>query len=94
MSSQKKKRKVEDEAKDDDDKEDPNEWVHVFGGSGYVANCFEARAEIVRCKSSRSKRLEALRKLYMDIRGVCDELEGVLSEKPDVVVDMDPDELD
>lgn len=91
-SDKKKKRKVE--AKDDDDKEDPNEWVHVFGGNGYVANCFEARAEIVRSKASRSKRLEALRKLYMDIRGVCDELEGMLSEKPDEVVDMDPDELD
>lgn len=92
MSSGNKKRKVE--AKDDDDGEDPNEWVQVFGGSGYVANCIEARAEIVRSKSSRSKRLEALRKLYMDIRMVCDELEGMLSEKPDVVVDMDPDDLD
>ncbi len=90
-SDKKKKRKVEAEAKDDDD---PNEWVHVFGGSGYVANCREARAEIIGCKASRSKRLEALRKLYMDMRIVCDELEGVLSEKPDEVVDMDPDELD
>lgn len=90
-SDKKKKRKVE--AKDDDDKEDLEQWTHVFGGASFVFNCYECRDEIIKSKASRPKRLAAMKKLYMDIRGVCDELDGLLSESPDAAVDKDPAEL-
>ncbi len=90
MSSDKKKRKVKD---DDEKDEDLEQWTHVFGGASFVFNCYECRDEIIKSKASRPKRLAAMKKLYMDIRGVCDELDGLLSESPDAAVDKDPAEL-
>lgn len=88
-SDKKKKRKIEAEAKD----EELDQWTHVFGGATFVSNCYECRDEIIKSTASRPKRLAAMKKLYMDIRGVCDELDGLLSESPDATVDKDPAEL-
>ncbi len=93
-SDKKKKRKVEAEAKDDIYDEELGQWADVIGGDGFVADCIEARAEIVRIKVSRSKRLKALRKLYSRVEQVYCELGEILLEPPDKVVDMDPDDLE
>lgn len=94
MSSDKKKRKVEAKDDDDEEEEDLERWTYVFGGGTLVDDCLQARAQIIGSKASRSKRLKALRKLYSHAQQVYGELGQILSEEPDTMVDMDPDDLE